>query len=103
MQAPPRTLSSAPSASLLSRPQLVEELARRLEEERAAEEREQQRQKQTDAARRRVTELEQELAAARAALRSAPRQTCPDCGATGLRNVGVHRAKAHGYQKGAVS
>lgn len=61
-----------------------------------------------DAARERAAQLKREIAAQPKAVgghrASPPPATgvCPECGKPGLRNVGAHRTKAHGYRAAPV-
>lgn len=85
----------------------VQALAGALHDERQAAETKRRADVEKEAARREVADLEQRLAAAKAKARRTPPATrvpgtgvCPDCGKTGLSNIGTHRFRAHGIKAG---
>lgn len=93
---------------------LAGDLRTRLAEERVAADEARRKAAATEEARREIIELEAKLAAARAKLRPAGRTppatsantgdgVCPDCGKTGLKSIGPHRSRAHGYRAGEAS
>lgn len=94
---------------------MVTQLRQRIRDERGQAEAKARAQASREAALREVAELEARLKAARARARGAsPANTlakptatssdsagdgvCPTCGRDGLKNVGAHRSRAHGYK-----
>lgn len=99
--------------------ELLKDLEQRLVEAQHAAEQAAADEKRRADARARVAKLQRELDQAKAALRPARKTTssarpgprpsatpgdgvCPECGRTGLTNIGAHRSRAHGYRAGAA-
>ena len=91
---------------------MVHDLRGRLTDEREAAEEKRVREEQLERTKREIAELEEQLKAKREAIRAVAKpsgspavtvqakQNCPTCGLP-FSNVGVHRARAHGWRRDA--